>query len=147
MVHRLIAEDEDVRRALQERLGTTDRARIGALVFHDRDALAWLESLLHPAVRREVEAWLERLGDVPVAVVEIPLLYETGAEGLYDAVVVITAPEEVRAGRARVSLEGRSDRLIPDDEKVRRADFAFVNDGTLDKLDAFVEDVLEALAC
>jgi dephospho-CoA kinase len=146
VVHRLIAEDAAVREALEERFGTTDRGSIGAIVFQDRDALTWLEQLLHPAVRREVETWLDGV-DAPVAVVEIPLLYETGAEALYDAVVAITAPEDVRRARARVPLEGRSDRLIPDDEKVRRADYAYVNDGTLAELDAFVEDVLEALPC
>jgi dephospho-CoA kinase len=136
-----------VRRALEERFGTTDRAEIAQIVFRDRDSLAWLESLLHPAVRREVDAWLDGLGDAQLAVVEIPLLYETGGEARYDAVVVVTAREEVRARRARVPLAGRSDRLMADDEKVRRADFAYVNEGTLDELDAFVGRVVEELGC
>jgi dephospho-CoA kinase len=144
IVHRLIATDPEVRAALEERFGTTDRSRIGEIVFSDRNELAWLEGLLHPRVRAAYAAWREEL-DAPVAVVEIPLLYETGGERQFDAVVVVTAPEDVRAARSSVPADGRASRLIADDEKVRRADFAFVNDGSLEELDAFVERVLAEL--
>jgi dephospho-CoA kinase len=144
VVHRLIAEDEEVRAALEERFGTTDRVRIGELVFADPDELAWLEALLHPRVRRVEEEWQAGL-DAPVAVTEIPLLFETGADARFDAVVVITAPPEVRAARAPRSAGPRAARLIPDEEKVAKADFAFVNDGSLDALDRFVDGVLEQL--
>src|SRR5262245_25858331 len=76
-VHRLIAEDPDVRAELEERFGTTDRARIGEIVFADDGELAWLEALLHPRVREAQEAWFESL-DAQAAVTEIPLLYESG---------------------------------------------------------------------
>lgn len=139
VVHDLIANDAEVRDALEERFGTTDRARIAEVVFGDRDALAWLEALLHPRVRDVQQRWFESL-DAPVAVTEIPLLYETGGDARFDAVVVITAPEEVRAGRT--DRLARSERLIPDEEKAKRADFVYVNDGSLDELDAFVGQVL-----
>src|SRR3954469_4943744 len=142
VVHRLIAEDPEVRAALEERFGTTERARIGEIVFADGEELSWLEGMLHPRVRREEEQWFESL-DTPVAVTEIPLLYETGGDARFDAVVVITAPEEVRATRS--DRTGRSVHLIPEDEKMRRADFVYVNDGTLEELDAFVGQVLEQL--
>lgn len=146
IVHRLIATDPEVRRALEQRFGTTDRARIAEVVFHDPDELAWLEGLLHPRVRRAYLAWLEQLGDgVDVAVIEIPLLYETGGETLFDAVVVVTAPEETRRARAGERVAERSGRLLPDDEKVRRADYAYVNEGSLDDLEAFAAHVLEEL--
>jgi len=132
-----------VRVALEERLGTTDRAGIAAIVFRDPEQLAWLEALLHPRVRREYLAWLDGLdGPADVAVIEIPLLYETGGEALFDAVVVVTAPEDVRRVRAGERLE-RSARLIPDGEKVRRADYAYVNDGSIADLEAFVAEVLD----
>ena len=97
-------------------------------------------------MRREYATWLDQV-EADAAVVEIPLLYETNAEPLFDSVVVITAPEEVRRSRgaAEVDLDRRSARLIPDDEKVRRADFAYVNDGTLEELDEFVVSVLGRL--
>jgi dephospho-CoA kinase len=144
VVHRLIGEDPDVRAALEERLGTTDRAEIAGVVFADPEQLAWLEELLHPRVRREQEEWLEGL-DAEVAATEIPLLFEVGGEERFDAVVVITAPDDVRTRRTGRARDARAARLIPDEEKVRRADFAYVNDGTLDELDAFVGRVLAQL--
>jgi len=146
IVHRLIGEDAEVREALEQRFGTTDRSGIAARVFADPDELAWLERLLHPRVRRKYLAWLEQLGGgADVAVIEIPLLYETGGEGLFDAVVVVTASEEARRQRAGARVAERSGRLIPDDEKVRRADYAYVNDGSLAELQTFVDRVLEEL--
>ena len=76
---------------------------------------------------------------------EVPLLYEAGAESRFDAVVVITAPRELRAERAGERLDEREQRLIPDEEKMSRADFAYVNDGSLDDLDAFVAGVVSTL--
>ena len=144
VVHRLIADDPEVRATLRERFGTTDRAGIAAVVFADPEQLAWLEGLLHPCVRRVEEAWLSGL-DAAVAVTEIPLLYEVGGESRFDAVVVITASADVRVTRTAVSPDARSGRLLPDEEKTARADFAYVNDGTLEQLDAFVGNVLEQL--
>jgi dephospho-CoA kinase len=128
--------------------GDVDRAEIGRIAFADRAELDWLEHELHPRVRSAVDAWLRELRtrqDAPaVAVVEVPLLFEAHGEGRFDRVVVVTAPAEVRAGR-RDGLAERERRLIPDDEKVARADFAYVNDGTLEQLDAFVVSVLDHL--
>lgn len=129
--------------------GAIDRAALARVVFADRTALEALEALLHPRVVREYTAWREELGRRPdpprVAVVEVPLLYETGGERRFDKVVVITAPPETRAARAAVA-DAREERLLPDDEKVRRADFAYVNDGSLEELDRFVGEVLERLS-
>ena len=144
VVHSLIRDDPEVRAALEERFGTTDRTRISEVVFTDPEQLAWLEALLHPRVRAVQEKWLAGL-EAPVAVVEIPLLYETGGETRFDKVVVITAPPEVREARTGRARDKRAARLIPDHEKVARADFPYVNDGTLEQLDAFVGEVLERL--
>src|SRR5438067_791318 len=119
VVHRLIAGDAEVRTALEERFGTTDRTEIAAIVFADLEQLAWLEALLHPRVRRATEEWLAGL-DAPIAVTEIPLLFETGGEGRFDAVVVITAPDELRAARSDRVRDARERRLIPDEEKLAR---------------------------
>lgn len=145
IVHELIASDVEVRRALTERLGTTDRAKIAEIVFSDPDALAWLEALLHPRVRDEYMRRLAAL-DADVAVVEVPLLFESGSERNFDAVVVVTAPEAVRSRRSRVAADARGKRLLPEEEKVRRADHAYVNDGSLEELDAFVQRVLDSVA-
>jgi dephospho-CoA kinase len=146
VVHRLLAEDEDVRAAIRERWGDDavgDRRRIGEIVFRDRAELDWLEQLLHPKTRDAVDAWLRSV-DAPVAVVEIPLLFETGGESRFDKVVVLTAPAELRDAR-RKGIAEREARLVPEEEKVQRADFAYVNDGSLDDLDAFAADVVRRL--
>jgi dephospho-CoA kinase len=157
IVHRLLLEDARVRRAVVDRLGDgvldeneqLDRAAIAKIVFADRKALAWLEELVHPLVVRDYLAWREELGrrENPPAVcaTEVPLLYEVGGDRRFDAVVVVTAPRDLRAERASVPLEARERRLLADEEKVERADFAYVNDGTLADLDAFVARVMEDL--
>jgi dephospho-CoA kinase len=152
IVHDLLARDEEARAAIRERWGEDavgDRDRIGQIVFGDPDELDWLEQLLHPRVVRAQRAWFDELErrDAPpaLAVVEIPLLYETGGEERFDAVVVVTAPLELRVER-RGSFAERDARLVPEAEKVRRADFAYVNDGSLEDLDAFVAGVVERLS-
>jgi dephospho-CoA kinase len=148
VVHELY-EDPELQAALRERFGTSDRQAVREQAVADREALLWLERLLHPRVLERTEAWrddLSRLPDPPaLAVNEVPLLYEAGAEGRFDAVVVITAPRGLRAERAGERLDEREERLIPDEEKMRRADFSYVNDATLDELDAFVADVVRRL--
>lgn len=144
VVHDLLASDRDVRAAIGERWGDDavgNRTRIGEVVFADPAELEWLERLLHPKTRAAVDAWLQGV-DAPLAVVEIPLLYETGGESRFDRVVVITAPAGTRAAR-RGPTAAREARLIPDEEKARRADFAYVNDGSIEELDAFVASVVE----
>ena len=93
--------------------------------------------------------WREQLATLPdaprVCVTEVPLLYEVGSDAHFDKVVVITAPEDVRRDRAEAVIEQREGRFLGEDEKVARADFAYVNDGTLAELDRFVAGVMEAL--
>jgi dephospho-CoA kinase len=155
IVHRLLRDDPEIRRELAEHFGRgvigpegADRAAIGAIVFNDPAELDWLEELLHPKVVQEHVAWrkdLARSAEPPrVSVTEVPLLYETGGEKRFDAVVVITAPAEVRAERRPVA-DLREERLLPDEQKIRLADYAYVNDGTLAELDAFVADVMARL--
>ncbi|HKU57096.1 MAG TPA: dephospho-CoA kinase [Gaiellaceae bacterium] len=150
VVHRLYREDEGLHAALRARWGErafrdgeVDRTEIGRIVFADRAELAWLEAELHPRVRAATDAWLaSQTADVVVA--EIPLLFETGGQDRFDRVVVVTAPAEVRNAR-RGAVADREERLVPEEEKVRRADFCYVNDGSLEELDAFVAEVLEEL--
>jgi dephospho-CoA kinase len=150
VVHRLYREDEGLQATLRERWdgrvfrsGEVDREEIGRIVFADRAELAWLEAELHPRVRAATDEWLAEQ-TAGLAVAEIPLLYETGGEERFDLVVVVTAPRDVREAR-RGALAAREDRLVPDAEKMRRADFSYVNDGTLEELDAFVAGVVEEL--
>jgi len=157
IVHHLLAADDDVKQALVERLGDEilgrdgrpDRARIAQAVFHDPEKLRFLEALLHPLVSREYLQWREQLAKLPnppkVCVTEVPLLFEVGAESRFDKVVVITAPRQLREQRRRLPRDDRDSRLLPDREKVKRADYHYVNTGTLEELDAWVAGVMEAL--
>jgi len=158
IVHHLLASDPEVKEALVERFGVgilgddgaPDRERIALRVFDDRAALDFLEKLLHPLVSREYMTWREQLAALPsppeVCVTEVPLLYEVGAEERFDKVVVITAPTKLREARRGGWRDDRESRLLPDREKVARADFAYVNTGTPDELDAWVADVMATLA-
>lgn len=157
IVHHLLATDPDVKAALVERFGEEilgedgrpDRERIAFKVFRDRDALDFLEKLLHPLVSREYLAWREQLAALPdppkVCVTEVPLLYEAGAEERFDKVVLITAPAKLREARRGGRKDDRESRLIPDREKAKRADFVYVNTGTPEELDAWVAEVMATL--
>jgi dephospho-CoA kinase len=158
IVHELLRSDPEVQEAVRERWGgpvlgpegDVDRARVAEIVFADRRELEWLEALLHPRVVATYLAWRERLAELEeppaVCVTEVPLLYEVEGEKRFDAVVVITASPEVRVSRTIGPVDSREQRLIPEEEKVARADFAYVNDGSLAELDAFVADVLGKLS-
>ncbi|HET6657885.1 MAG TPA: dephospho-CoA kinase [Gaiellaceae bacterium] len=158
IVHELLRSDTEVQAAVCERWGESmlgpdgavERDRVANVVFTDRRELEWLESLLHPRVVATYLRWREQLGELPdppaVCVTEVPLLYEVGGEERFDAVVVVTASPEVRISRRIAPMQDREQRLIPDEEKVARADFAFVNDGSLEELDAFVADVIATLS-
>jgi dephospho-CoA kinase len=157
IVHHLLAADDDVRDALVARLGPgilgedgrPDRARIAEAVFGDREQLASLEGLLHPLVSREYLLWRDQLAELDepptVCVTEVPLLFEVGADDRFDKVVVITAPRALREQRRRVPRDDRDSRLLPDREKVRRADFHYVNTGTFEDLLEWVGGVMAEL--
>lgn len=157
IVHHLLGRD-DVKQAVVERLGNgvvgpggeLDRGAIASVVFNDREALAWLEALLHPLVTAEYLEWREQLGQLEnaprICVTEVPLLYESGGEVRFDKVVVVTAPTKLRRARSVVATGEREQRLIPDKEKVARADYSYANTGSLEELDAFVASVMAELA-
>jgi len=130
--------------------GAVDRGRVGAIVFDSTEELVWLESLLHPLVEERVSQWRDELApDVELAVVEVPLLFETAMEGAFDATVAVTAADETRARRAGLRgtelLESRSDRQLSQEEKADRANHVIVNDGTLEELDRQVTQVMARL--
>jgi dephospho-CoA kinase len=158
IVHHLLASDPDVKQALVERFGeeivgadgAPSRERIALRVFKDREALDFLEKLLHPLVSREYLTWREQLSGLPnppaVCVTEVPLLYEVGGEKRFDKVVLITAPSKLREARRGGRKDDREARLMSDREKAKRADFVYVNTGTPEELDAWVAGVLATLS-
>jgi len=141
-VHRLMAKGGRAVPAIEAafpgvlREGAVDRKKLGAAVFGKPEALRRLESILHPLVREETEAFLRRQARrrAPLVVLDIPLLFETGAEKRVDAVLVVTAPPQIQRQRvlARPDMtEARFEQVLaqqtPDAEKRRRADFLLMN--------------------
>ena len=147
VVHELLSS-EHVRDRLVERWGdgvapggAIDRARVGSIVFERPGELAWLESALHPLVGERVRAWRAELpGDTPLAVVEIPLLFETGLETLFDATIAVVAANGTRVERA-----GARGRQLSQEEKAARATYVVRNDGTVDELEAALSELFTEL--
>jgi len=156
VVHELLGSDE-VRDAVAGRLGdevigtdgALDRAAMAGKVFASDADREWLEQLLWPRVRERVAAWYAALDGVPAAVVEVPLLFESGQEAVYDHTITVVAEEDVRAeragGRGHEAVEGRTGRQLSQDEKSQRADFTVRNDGTREELKAELSRVLATI--
>jgi dephospho-CoA kinase len=135
--------------------GKVDRDALGRRVLGDAAAMARLEQIVHPLVRRAQErftAEAERAG-AAVAVLDIPLLYETGGDRLCDAVVAVSAPAEVQRARAFERAGMTDDKFaailakqMPDAEKRRRADFVVDTSRGFDAARAQVRDILKAVA-
>ena len=130
--------------------GQVDRTKVGEIVFADRDELSWLESQIHPLVGERIGAWLSSLpDDAAVAVVEVPLLFESGMEGVFDTTVAVVAGEELRRGRAEarghVLVDERETRQLAQADKASRAEHVIENEGTVDDLERALSGLVEKL--
>jgi len=130
--------------------GEVDRAKVAEIVFESPEELTWLESELHPLVGARVVEWAGGLSaDATIAVVEVPLLFESGMDELFDAVVSVVAPDELRQERERgrdlTGLEGRAGRQLSQDEKAARATHVVTNDGSLADLEARIRELVAEL--
>ena len=155
VVHELLATAE-LRDLLVARLGPdvapggeVDRAKIAERVFGDDQARAWLEGVLWPRVGERVAAWRSGLPADRVAVVEVPLLFESGMEAAFDRTIAVVVDEAVRTERAgargHAAVAERTGRQLSQEEKAERADFEIRNDGTLDELREKLSRVLARL--
>jgi dephospho-CoA kinase len=159
VVHELLLSDE-MRDAVIRRLGpevapagSLDRTRIAERVFGDDEARSWLESVLWPRVGERVSLWraaVDTAEPAPrAAVVEVPLLFESGMEKAFDATIAVVADESLRRERAsargHAAADERAGRQLSQDEKAQRADFLVRNDGTLDELRQALSRVLAKL--
>src|SRR6202795_5046024 len=135
--------------------GKVDRARLSARVVHDPAAIRQLESIVHPMLGASRQKFLEdaERSGAPVAVVDVPLLYETGGEKRVDAVVVVTTTPEVQRERILArdnmtdeKLDAILARQLPDAEKRERADFVVDTSHGLDPVRARIRDILKEAA-
>jgi dephospho-CoA kinase len=159
VVHELLTGDE-LRDVVVQRLGSEvardgqlDRTLIAERVFGDDEARAWLEGELWPRVGRRVAEWRQEVEALepppPAAVVEVPLLFESGMEAAFDATIAVVADEDVRAERAgargHAAVTERAGRQLTQREKAEKADFEVLNDGTLEELRQVLSRVLATL--
>jgi dephospho-CoA kinase len=156
VTHELLATDE-VRDLLVERLGQEvapggriDRSAVASRVFGDDESRKWLEGVLWPRVGQRVADFRESVEDAPAAVVEVPLLFESGMEAVFDKTIAVVADEDVRAERAGARghelVAERTSRQLGQDEKAQKADFVVRNDGSLDDLQTKLSEVLAKLS-
>lgn len=156
VVHELL-ETEPLLPRLVERWGRkvapgghVDRDQIGSIVFAAPDELKWLEGQIHPLVGERIGTWLTSLGEeADVAVVEVPLLFESGMEEVFDTTVAVVATDEVRreraAGRGHTLVDEREARQLAQDEKATRAEHVVNNDGSVADLEQELSVLVEKL--
>lgn len=130
-----------------------DRDALGKLVFGDKEALKKLESITHPAVGLKRAQFFEKNAAAPMLVFDIPLLFEGGGQGVFDAVVVVSAPAEIqrervlaRPGMTEEKFEHILGLQVPDAEKRERADYIVDTGTTLKETEAQVAALIEQLA-
>lgn len=158
-VHRLYAGGKVVERIERAFPGTTtqegvDRTRLSAAIVSHPERLRELEAIVHPSVREAERSFLrgEARRGTPIAVLEIPLLFETHASKLVDAVIVLSAPVEIqrerlaiRPGMTKDKLDSLLARQMPDAEKRARADFIVDTGGTLEESQAHLDRIIADL--
>jgi dephospho-CoA kinase len=131
--------------------GAVDRARVGEIVFARPEELSWLESQIHPLVGERIGIWLQSLPEgTAVAVVEVPLLFESGMDGVFDTTVAVVAADPVRRERAEArghALVGeREARQLDQEEKASRAEHVVENDGSIEDLERELSTLLAKLS-
>jgi dephospho-CoA kinase len=152
-VHELY-EDAEVRDAVMERWGTTERSEIAEHAFATPEDRQWLEELLWPRVGQRMWEWRQarEAADPPprALVVEVPLLFESEMDAAFDATLAVVADEEVRRERAgargHAALDERTSRQLTQEEKAARATYTVANSGTIEDLEQTLAGVLEKLS-
>jgi dephospho-CoA kinase len=162
LAHGVTAAGTEATRAIASRFGESildgdgavDRAKLGPIVFRDEAARRELEAIVHPAVYRSIVSGLrafELLEAPPMAIVAVPLLYETGRQADFDRVITTFCPLPTQL--ARLAARGLSDAearrriaaQMPADQKAKRGDFVVRTDGTFAETDQQVESIWRAL--
>jgi dephospho-CoA kinase len=140
-------------RGVLDDTGALDRRKLGSIVFQDPVARRDLEDIIHPAVRSAIDAWFESLRDsAPVAIADIPLLFETARQGEFDVVIVTTCDPVTQIARvvardhvSDAEARARVAAQLPIEEKVRRADHVINTDGSFAETNQQVRRVYEVL--
>ena len=134
------------------REGAVDREALSAAVLGDRDELAALEAIVHPAVHHERTRFIVENSDAPALLFDIPLLFETGGDAAFDKVIVVSASPQLqrervlsRPGMTKRKFEQILSRQLPDAEKRARADFVIDTSGSVEQTRGQVHAILACL--
>lgn len=156
VVHELL-ESEPLIGRLTERWGaeiapggTVDRARVGEIVFADPEQLTWLEQQIHPLVGERIGGWLAALpAGTGVAVIEVPLLFESEMEKAFDTTVAVVTEDELRrrraAARGHALVDEREARQLAQEEKAARAEHTIENHGSIEDLERALSALIDRL--
>ncbi len=159
IVHELYG-DPRVRDAVLERFGSqvapggvVDRREIARIVFADAGQREWLEGMLWPLVGERIDAWIhevrERATPPRAAVLEVPLLFESGMAEAFDATIAVVTSErkiaERTAERGLLGVGGRNSRQLTQEQKAQRASFVVSNDGSVEDLERELSLILDKL--
>jgi len=130
--------------------GQVDRNRIGEIVFADPEQLTWLEGQIHPLVRERIGGWLMALpADADVAVIEVPLLFESELAPAFGTTVAIVTEDEVRreraAARGHALVDEREARQLSQGEKAEQAEHVIANNGSVEDLERALSELLAKL--
>lgn len=130
--------------------GRVDRGRIGEIVFADPEQLTWLEGQIHPLVGERIGGWLTGLpADTEIATIEVPLLFESEMEKVFDTTVAVVTADAVRreraAARGHALVDEREARQLAQDEKAARAEHVVENDGSIEDLERALSALIEKL--
>lgn len=133
--------------------GTMDRIRVGQIVFKDKRARLDLEAIIHPAVIKAINEFFNTLPKrTPFAVADIPLVFETGREKEFDAIVVVACPRDMQIARmmernrlSREDAERRLNAQLPIEQKVKKATHVIKTDGTFEQTNEQVDALIEKL--
>ncbi len=162
ITHELLDTNRSCQREIEAVFGSgvfngkrVDRAKLAATVFEDADALQALEGIIHPRVRAQIKkrlTQLKRVKSCPMCVLEVPLLFESNMETLADAVIVVRSSQKLQIGRVvergkmtRAQALARLKRQMPQEEKLRQADFIVDNRRSKQDTRAQVRRIFDAL--
>ena len=133
--------------------GTMDRVRVAQIVFKDKRARLDLEAIVHPAVAKAINQFFDDLPKrTPFAVADVPLLYETGRDKDFNAVIVVACPRDMQLQRlmernklSKEDAERRLNAQLPIDQKVKKATHVIRTDGTFDETNSQVDALIAQL--
>jgi dephospho-CoA kinase len=162
LAHGVMAPGTEATSAIAERFGadilaadgSVDRTKLGPIVFADRAARLELEAIVHPAVFRAIEAGLrafELISQPPLAIVDVPLLFETGAEKKFDKVIVTVCPPEMQVARlihrgmTEADARARLAAQWPTEKKAAKADYVVRTDGSFADTERQVDQIVRDL--